>query len=74
MNRHKIPTSRHVGEVSSKYGYQPDAFERDVERHAKEVEALWQDFRGWMMERKVTPNELRWMFLRLWEEFLEPRG
>ena len=71
MNRHKITTARRVGEVSSKYGYQPELFERDLEQHAAESEALWQDFRAWMIERKVDPEKLRFLFLRLWEEFLE---
>ena len=39
MNRHKITTARRVGEVSSKYGYQPELFERDLEQHAAESEA-----------------------------------
>lgn len=71
MNRHKITTSRRVGEVSSKYGYQPELFERDLEQHAAESETLWRDFRAWMIERKVDPEKLRYLFLRLWEEFLK---
>ena len=59
-----------VGEVSSKYGYQPELFERDLEQHAAESEALWQDFRAWMIERKVDPERLRFLFLRLYEEFI----
>lgn len=43
-----------VGEVSSKYAYQPELFERDLKQHAAESEALWQDFRAWMIERKHT--------------------
>lgn len=31
MNRNKITTTHRVGEVSSKYGYQPELFERDLE-------------------------------------------
>ena len=70
MNRHKIAVSRRVGEVSSKYAYRPELFERDLEQHAAESETLWQDFRAWMMERKVDPETLRFLFLRLYEEFL----
>lgn len=70
MNRHKITTSRHVGEPSSKYGYQPELFDRDLERRQQESEALWQEFRAWMMERQVEPERLRYLFLRLLEEFL----
>lgn len=71
LNRQKITTARRVGEVSSKYGYQPELFECDLEQHAAESEALWQDFRAWMIERKINPERLRFLFLRLWEEFLK---
>lgn len=71
MNRHKIAVSRRVGEVSSKYGYQPELFERDLEQHAAESEALWQDFRAWMMDRQMDPEKMRYLFLRLREEFLK---
>ena len=59
-----------MGEVSSKYAYDPDQFDRDMERHQMENEALYQEFRAWMMERQVDPEKLRYLFLRLWEEFL----
>ena len=71
MNRHKIAVSRRVGEVPSKYGYQPELFERDLEQHATENEALWQDFRAWMMDRQMDPEKMRYLFLRLREEFLK---
>lgn len=73
MNRNKITTSRHVGEPSSKYGYDPKGiqFDRDMERHKRESEALWNDFRDWIIKRKVDPEQLRVLFLRLFEEFLE---
>lgn len=70
MNRHRISTSRRIGEPSSKYGYQPELFERDLEAHAAENEALWQEFMEWMIERKADPEKMRYLFLRLWEEFL----
>lgn len=71
MNRHKITSSRRVGEVSSKYGYQPELFERDLEQHAAESEALWKEFRAWMMDRQMDPEKMRYLFLRLREEFLK---
>ena len=61
-----------VGEVSSNYGYQPELFEKDVEKHATENEALYQEFRSWMMERQVEPDKLRYMFVRLREDLLAP--
>lgn len=70
MNRHIIRSSRRVGEPSSKYGYQPELFDRDLERRQQGSEVLWQEFRAWMMERQVDPEKLRYLFLRLWEEFL----
>ena len=48
QNDRKITTAHRVGEVSSKYGYQPELF-----------------------EEKVDPERLRYLFLRLWEEFLK---
>lgn len=70
MNRHRITTSRRVGEPSSKYGYHPELFEIDLEQHTAENEALWQGFRSWMIERQVNPEKLRYLFARLHEEFL----
>lgn len=66
MKRHNI------GEVSSKYGLRPDLFEADVQAHAEEAEREWQDFKAWMMERQITPERLRSLFVRLYEEFLAP--
>ena len=60
-----------VGEVSSKYGLRPDLFETDVQAHVDEAEQEWQDFKAWMMARQITPDRLRYLFLRLYEEFLE---
>lgn len=73
MNRNRITTSRNVGEPSSKYGYDPKRiqFDRDMERHKRESEALWNKFRDWMIKRKVDPEQLRVLFLRLFEEFLK---
>ena len=44
MNRHKIAMFWRVCEVSSKYAYQPELFERDLEQHAAKSEALWKEF------------------------------
>ncbi len=73
MNRYQLGMGHRVGDPSSKYGYDPKGiqFERDLEQHAVESEVLWQEFRAWMLERKVDPERLRQLFLRLWEEFLE---
>lgn len=60
-----------VGEVSSKYGLRPDLFEADVQAHAEEAEREWQDFKAWMIERQITPERLRFLFVRLYEEYIE---
>lgn len=70
MNRHRISASRHVGEPSSKYGYQPELFDRDMERHQREGEALYLEFRAWLIEHKVDPETMRRMFVQMYEEFL----
>lgn len=61
---------RRAGEVSSKYGLRPDLFEKDLEQHAKEHEKLWSEFKAWMIENKVNPETLRYMFIKLYDEFL----
>ena len=59
-----------VGEVSSKYAYEPEKFEQDIQKDLEKAEKLWQDFKDWMIENKVDPDSCRYMFLRLYEEFL----
>lgn len=59
-----------VGEVSSKYGYQPENFWRDLQLDQERAEARWQEFRAWMIERQVDPETLRYLFVRLYDEFL----
>lgn len=59
-----------VGEVSSKYGFPGggEAFERDIVQHLEEAEALYQDFVEWMKSRNVTPEDVRRLFTRFYEE------
>ena len=59
-----------VGEVSSKYGYQPKRFDKDLEVRKLRADALWTEFNRWMIERSVTPDEARRLFVRLYEEYL----
>ena len=59
-----------VGEVSSKYGYQPEQFDKDLEARKARADALWTDFNAWMIERSVTPDEARRLLVRLYEEYL----
>lgn len=70
MNRTRINTTRRVGEVSSKYGYQPDKFYEDLQRHAEESAKLYEDFRNWMIEKQVDPRDFRFCFMKYYEEFI----
>lgn len=60
-----------VGEVSSKYGYNPEQFDKDLEARKALYDALWADFLKWMKGRGVTPDEARALFRRLFEEYLK---
>ena len=60
-----------VGEVSSKYGYQPEQFDKDLEARKARADVLWADFNRWMIEHSVTPDEARGLFRRMFEEYLE---
>lgn len=67
----KIEMVNHrVGEVSSKYAYQPELFERDMQLHIEGSQRLWGLFRAWMIDNKIDPEKCRYMFVRLCEEFL----
>lgn len=70
MSKYRIQTRR-VGEPSSKYGYCPEQFERDVQAHHEATEILYADFKQWMIDRNVTPDEIRPLFLRFVKEFYE---
>ena len=59
-----------VGEVSSKYGYNPEQFDRDLEARKARYDALWADFIAWVMGKGLTPEEARGLLLRLYEEYL----
>lgn len=61
-----------VGETSSKYGYPGggDRFIVDMKAHEERHNYLWAEFIGFMKEHDVTPEELRRMFTRYYEEYL----
>ena len=65
IKRHRI------GEVSSKYGYNPGQFDQDLEARKARSDALWSDFHKWMKRHKITPDEARVLFRRLFEEYLK---
>lgn len=60
-----------VGEVSSKYGYNPQQFDKDLKARKARSDALWADFLEWMKQHSATPDEARGLFRRLYEEYLE---
>ena len=60
-----------VGEVSSKYGYNPEQFDKDMEARKAHSDALWEDFQEWMKRHEITPDEARVLFRRLFEEYLK---
>lgn len=59
-----------VGEVSSKYGYNPEQFDKDLDTRKDRSDALWADFLGWMKQHEITPDEARGLFRRMFEEYL----
>ena len=59
-----------VGEVSSKYGYNPEQFDKDLEARKARSDALWADFLGWVKAHGLTPEDARGLLLRLREEYL----
>ena len=73
-NNERVMVKRfRVGELSSKYAYDRDGsqFEADMKRHAERAEFLWNEFVEFMKSHDVNPRELRSMFTRYYEEFLQ---
>ena len=64
-------TTRNVGEVSSKYGLQPEKFEEDIRRRKEESEQLYDEFKEWMKQKKVDPMQFRILFRHYFEEFIQ---
>ena len=66
---HRVWQKHKVGNASSKYDFNPEQFEKDVEEHRKKSEKLWNDFVKWMQENEVDPKSIRWMWMRYLEDF-----
>lgn len=66
-----INVKKSVGEVSSKYGYQPNKFDEDMKRHAEESKQLYEEFRNWMIEKDVDPIKFRLLFMEYYDEFIK---
>ena len=71
MERKTIIKRHRVGEVSSKYGYNPEQFNKDMEARKARSDALWANFLEWMKAHEITPDDARGLFRRLFEEYLE---
>lgn len=59
---------RRIGEVSGKYGYQPEKFEEDIKKRAERSNRIWDDFKTFVTDHDMTPDECRTMFVRFYEE------
>lgn len=75
MSKHGIMKqwikNHRVSEVSSKYGYNPEQFYRDMEARKARSDALWADFLKWMKGHGITHDEARGLFRRMFEEYLK---
>jgi hypothetical protein len=58
-----------VGEVSSKYGYNQEQFDKDLEARKDRSDALWVDFLEWMKLHGITPEDARKLIIRLYDEY-----
>lgn len=72
MKTCKIAKRNGIGETSSKYGYSNggDQFVADCKAHEERYELLWNEFIDFMKSHNITPSELRSMFTKYYEEFL----
>lgn len=62
--------SNRIGEPSSKYGYEPNKFEEDINASIERSEKLYNDFKKWLLEKKVNPLDFRRLFSMYYEEFI----
>lgn len=72
MKTLKVAKKGEVGETSSKYGFPGggEKFMEDCKAHEERYNFLWNEFVDFMKCHDVTPTELRSMFTRYYEEFL----
>lgn len=65
--------NKRIGDPSSEFGM-PDGderFEQRLQEHFDRAESLWNDFVDFMQTHNVRPDELRQMFVRYHEKFLQ---
>ena len=68
---HRVWQRHKVGNASSKYDFNPDQFEKDIEEHRVRSEKLWKDFVGWMKQNEIDPKRIRYLWMRYLEELDE---
>ena len=68
----RIAKNNEVGETSSKYGHRNGGAEfiKDCQKHEERHNYLWSEFVKFMKAHQVTPTELRSMFTKYYEEYL----
>ena len=61
-----------IGDPSSEFGYSNggERFNQKVQKKVERYEQLWNDFVSFMINHKVTPEEIRTMFTRYYDEYL----
>ena len=65
--------NKRIGDPSSEYGM-PDGgqrFEEALQKKQERAEYIWGEFVEFMRSRDVKPQELRGMFIRYYEEYIE---
>lgn len=65
--------SKRVGDPSSEYGYINGGkkFEEALQKKLERSTFLWSEFVEFMRSRDVTPSEMRGMFTRYYEEYID---
>lgn len=65
--------SKRVGDPSSEFGYSdgPEKFRRKIRQRVERAEWLWDEFVKFMVDHDVTPHEIREMFVRYYEQFID---
>ena len=75
VQRQIIRPTRNVGELSSKFGYDPTGakFEAAIREKQEWYDKTYEDFKQFMIEHDCSKiNCYRSMFLRFYEEFVDP--
>lgn len=66
----KVMRNRRIGEPSSKYGYQPEQFERDLQAKYERSETLWENFMQFVKDNDMSLCDVSQIFRRFYKEFM----